>query len=57
MKMKEEKDLWIFLSHSNKDYESVRKVRNLLEDEGRRPLMFFLKKRNRNEKQNTDTTQ
>lgn len=38
-----EKDLWIFLSHSNKDYELVRKVRNLLEEQGKRPLMFFLK--------------
>ena len=38
-----EHDLWIFLSHSNKDYELVRKVRNLLEEQGKRPLMFFLK--------------
>ena len=38
-----ETDLWVFLSHSNKDYELVRKVRNLLEKQGKRPLMFFLK--------------
>ena len=41
--MSTEKDLWVFLSHSNKDYELVRKVRNMLEEHGKRPLMFFLK--------------
>ena len=35
--------IWVFLSHSHHDYEKVRKVRNLLETEGFRPLMFFLK--------------
>lgn len=34
---------WIFLSHSNKDFEKVREVRNQLEELGHRPLMFFLK--------------
>jgi TIR domain-containing protein len=34
---------WIFLSHSTRDWESVRRVRNLLEDKGHRPLVFFLK--------------
>ena len=34
---------WVFLSHSNKDYHAVRKLRNILENEGQYPLMFFLK--------------
>lgn len=36
-------EIWVFLSHSNKDYEKVRKVRDMLEDQQMRPLMFFLK--------------
>ena len=36
-------EIWVFLSHSNKDYEKVRMVRNILEEHGFRPLMFFLK--------------
>ena len=39
----QEKDIWIFLSHSNKDYDVVRKVRNILEEHNLRPIMFFLK--------------
>lgn len=35
--------IYVFLSHSHLDYEKVRVVRNLLEREGFRPLMFFLK--------------
>ncbi len=38
-----ENEIWVFLSHSNKDYEKVIKVRNLLEANSFRPLMFFLK--------------
>lgn len=34
---------WIFLSHSTKDWHEVRRVRNLLEEKGHRPLVFFLK--------------
>jgi len=34
---------WIFLSHSTKDWQEVRRVRNLLEEKGHRPLVFFLK--------------
>lgn len=34
---------WIFLSHSFKDWDKVRKLRNILEEKGRKPLMFFLK--------------
>ena len=34
---------WVFLSHSNKDYEKVTVVRNLLEQCNKRPIMFFLK--------------
>jgi len=34
---------WIFLSHSHKDFEKVREVRNILEVQGHNPLMFFLK--------------
>lgn len=36
-------EIWVFLSHSHEDYEKVRKVRDLLEDQHMRPLMFFLK--------------
>lgn len=35
--------LWVFLSHSLKDYDQVRQLRNIMEDKGMRPLMFFLK--------------
>lgn len=41
--MDNDKNIWIFLSHSNKDFEEVRKVRNVLEEHGFRPIMFFLK--------------
>lgn len=34
---------WVFVSHSNKDYNKVRNVRNILEDWDFRPLLFFLK--------------
>jgi TIR domain len=34
---------WIFLSHSTKDWDEVRQVRNLLEEKGHKPLVFFLK--------------
>lgn len=34
---------WVFLSHSSKDYESVKLVRNYLEDNGFSALMFYLK--------------
>lgn len=36
-------EIYVFLSHSHHDYEKVRVVRDLLEEEGFRPLMFFLK--------------
>ena len=36
-------EIWVFLSHSNRDYEKVRRVRDMLEDRSFRPLMFFLK--------------
>lgn len=36
-------DIWVFLSHSNKDYEKVRMIRNMLEEKEYRPLLFFLK--------------
>lgn len=38
-----QKEIWIFLSHSNEDYEKVRQVRNMLEELNLRPIMFFLK--------------
>lgn len=41
--MPDNNEIWVFLSHSNKDYEKVIKVRNLLEQNDFRPLMFFLK--------------
>jgi len=34
---------WIFISHSSKDYESVKIVRNYLEDSGFSALIFYLK--------------
>lgn len=34
---------WIFISHSLKDFEKVRRVRNTFEELGARPLLFFLK--------------
>jgi len=34
---------WIFLSHSNKDFEKVCEIRNQLERRGHKPLMFYLK--------------
>lgn len=34
---------WIFLSHSHKDFNRVRDLRNELEQQGHRPLLFFLK--------------
>ena len=35
--------IWVFLSHSNEDYEKVRMVRNWLEEMQFRPIMFYLK--------------
>lgn len=37
------KEIWIFLSHSNKDFEKVRFIRNYLEEHSCRPVMFYLK--------------
>lgn len=37
------KEPWVFISHSNKDFTSVRLLRNTLEEEGLRPLLLFLK--------------
>lgn len=37
------KEQWVFLSHSNKDFQSVRLLRNALEEEDLYPLMLFLK--------------
>ncbi|MGM9764428.1 MAG: TIR domain-containing protein [Candidatus Cryptobacteroides sp.] len=38
-----DKEIWIFLSHSNKDFAKVREIRNYLEERSCRPLMFYLK--------------
>lgn len=38
-----QKEIWIFLSHSHEDFEKVRRVRNMLEEDGLKPIMFFLK--------------
>lgn len=43
MDKQQDKGIWIFLSHSNEDYDKVRKVRNILEEQELRPIMFFLK--------------
>ena len=34
---------WIFVSHSHRDLEKVRQIRNYLEKHGANPLLFFLK--------------
>ena len=34
---------WVFVSHSNRDFDRVRRVRNALEDAGHYPLLFFLR--------------
>lgn len=34
---------WVFISHSNKDFEKVRLIRNKLEALGYKPLLFYLK--------------
>ncbi len=34
---------WIFVSHSHRDLEKVRQIRNELERRGHNPLLFFLK--------------
>ncbi len=34
---------WVFISHSSKDYENVKIVRNYLEENGFSALMFYLK--------------
>lgn len=41
--MIQQQDGWLFLSHSNKDFEPVRQIRNTLEKHGFRPITFFLK--------------
>lgn len=41
--MQTNKEIWIFLSHSSKDYDKVRLIRNYLEEKSFRPLMFYLK--------------
>lgn len=38
-----EEGFWVFVSHSTKDFERVRLVRNALEDSGFRPILFYLK--------------
>ena len=43
MTSEEEKEIWVFLSHSNKDFAKVRLIRNYLEEHSCRPLMFYLK--------------
>ncbi len=39
----EPEGLWVFVSHSTKDFERVRLVRNALEESGFRPILFYLK--------------
>ena len=34
---------WIFVSHSSKDWDKVRQIRNFLEENGHNPLLFHLK--------------
>ena len=37
------KGTWIFVSHSNRDIEKVREIRNELERRGHNPVLFYLK--------------
>ena len=39
----ERQGTWIFVSHSHRDLENVRRVRNQLERRGHIPRRFFLK--------------
>ncbi len=41
--MQQQSKAWIFVSHSIRDLEAVRRVRNHLEAKGGEPLLFFLK--------------
>jgi hypothetical protein len=43
MKKKKGEGAWIFVSHSHKDLEKVRFIRNEFEKRGHNPLLFFLK--------------
>ena len=43
MKSHDYPNAWVFLSHSNKDFDKLVPVRNELEKRGYRPLLFFLK--------------
>lgn len=38
-----DKERWVFLSHSTKDFHTVRLLRNIMEEEGLYPLMLFLR--------------
>lgn len=42
-KLKKTEGGYIFISHSHKDIEKVRKIRNQLEEDGFEPLCFYLK--------------
>ena len=35
--------IWVYLSHSYKDFERVRMLRNILEENGFRPIMLYLR--------------
>jgi len=41
--MKRVSKAWIFVSHSSRDLEKVRRVRNAIEAAGGEPILFFLK--------------
>lgn len=38
-------EAWIFVSHSVKDLEQVRRIRNEIESKGANPILFFLKQK------------
>ena len=40
-----EEKVFIFISHSHRDLEKVRKIRNFLENNCSEPILFFLKSR------------
>lgn len=41
--MKRASTAWVFVSHSTKDLEKVRRVRDAIEEAGGEPILFFLK--------------
>ena len=41
--MKQSSVAWVFVAHSTRDIEKVRRIRDVIEEEGGEPILFFLK--------------